>query len=150
MKKGKLSKILGVAAFAAFSAVAAYADHDEFTTDASRLPAPALETIKKAYPDAKVVGIEIDKGFSTEYEVRLSDGTKLDFNSGGDWESVENKAAGAADMFVPDFAKKYVAEKFSAQKITKVSKKAYGFEVDISNGLEIKFDKEGKVIGIDD
>ena len=53
-------------------------------------------------------------------------------------------------MFVPDFAKKYVAEKFSGQKITKVSKKAYGFEVDISNGLEIKFDKEGKVIGIDD
>ena len=150
MKKGKLSKILCVAVFAAFSAVSAYADHDEFTTDTSRLPAPALETITKTYPNAKVVGIEIEKGFSTEYEVRLSDGTKFDFNSGGEWESVENKANGAAEALIPDFAKKYVAANFAGQKITKVSRKAYGFEIDISNGLEVKFDKEGNVIGIDD
>ncbi len=87
----KILKSLFVAVALIGGSIAAYAQQPvqggvgpvvSGTVDNSQLPEAAKTFIKKHYPNRSIV--EVDKGFmSGNYEVELSDGTELDFNSKG-------------------------------------------------------------------
>ncbi len=124
----------------------------EITTDLSKLPAPASEFAAKMFPKAKIVGIEIDTSLTkpVEYEATLSDGSKIEFDSKGAWTEVESKFAGVPASILPEAVAQYLDANYKGQKIKSASKGRYGFEVDLINGLELKFDVSGKFLGIDD
>ena len=125
---------------------------DEITTDLAKLPNAAKEFAAKAFPDAKIVGIEIDTSLlkSVEYDATLSDGSKIEFDSNGAWTDVESKFTGAPTSILPKEVASYVSANYKDQKIKSVSKERYGWEIELINGLELKFDPTGKFVGIDD
>ncbi len=124
---------------------------DEFTQDASKLPEAARTYISQHFPSAKIAGIKIDKDFIVveDYEVMLSDGTELDFRPNGELKEVKNKSAGLPNSVVPENVIAYVSSNYAGQKIVCYECKVYGCEIKLSSGLEIKFDKNGKFLGID-
>lgn len=80
-----------------------------------------------------------------------TDRTEVDFRSDGEWSSVERKYEAVPASVVPAQIQEYVAKSnFPNQYIRKIERNKYTWEIELSNGLEIKFDRQFNVIGFDD
>ena len=89
-----------------------------------------------------------------EYEVRLSDGTQLEFNRGSEWKKIDCEHSSiyrtVPTELIPDRISSYVNTNFAGQSITKIEKKRRGWDVELNSELEIKFNKNFVVTKIDD
>lgn len=115
-------------------------------------PTPAItEFVKTYFPKASVL---IVKPEHDEYEVRLSDGTELEFTRNFEWKKIDcehsNTYTAVPAELVPEQIATYVKTNFADQSITKIEKKRKGWEIELSSELEIKFNKNFVVTKIDD
>ncbi len=116
-----------------------------------KLPVAAQSFIKEYYPETAISYAKKDADLTkTTYEVTLQDGTEIDFNSKGEWDKVDCKRAAVPAALVPAFIAEYVQTSFPGQIIVKIDKERYGYEIELGNDLELKFDKNGKLLNIDD
>lgn len=140
---------LAVIALAGFAASAAA--RDGYTRDVNVLPVAAQTTVANNCK-AKISLIKVEKtlGRVSEYEVILTDGTEISFDRDGNWESVEVKAsASVPEAFVPATIAKYVKETQKKQHIVGIDRDKHGYEVELSNGVEMKFDPQGRFLKFD-
>lgn len=143
-----------MAMMVAVLAVAA-ARADKYTLDRAQLPEAAQQMLKEHFPKGKVAMIKVDRHLlkKTDYDVKLVNGTKIEFNNAGKWTSVDCKSREVPQSLVLKPIKRYVDKNYSGQKIVKIKKKASGYEVKLSDGVELKFDLIGsfrKILGVDD
>lgn len=123
-----------------------------YAHDASVLPEAARTTIANNCK-AKVSLVKIDKslGRVDEYEVILTDGTEITFDRNGNWKSVETaKNKQVPDAFVPKTIKTFVSKNHGGTKIVGLEKERHGYDVELSNGIDMKFDKNGNFVRYDD
>ncbi len=73
---------------------------------------------------------EKDNGF-WEYEVLLSDGSKVEFNEKGEWTSVECKYSEIPVGIIPTVIAEDIAKKYPDLKPYKIEKEVGGYEIDI-------------------
>jgi predicted nucleotide-binding protein (sugar kinase/HSP70/actin superfamily) len=85
-----------------------------------------------------------------EYDVVLTDGSKMEFTSKGEWKSVECKGGAVPADIVPKQIKQYVAKNYPDAKILKIDRDYREYEVYLSNRLELTFNKDFKLVDIDD
>ena len=131
-------------------ACAAYA-RDTYSRDITTLPA-AAQTIVKNNFKAGVSHIKIDKEFGrvSEYDVILTDGSEITFDSKGNWKEIEMRAnASVPSALVPAAINACVKQNQKKVKIIGIEKNRSGYEVELSNGVEMKFNSEGKFIRYD-
>lgn len=146
MKKFLLSLVMSVAAV--FGATAA----DTFAHDASVLPEAARATIASNFK-AKVSIVKIDKDFGriNEYEVILTDGSEIDFDRAGNWKNVEtNRSVSVPSGFIAKPIQDYVKAKHPGTKVVGIEKKRSGYDVELNNGVDLKFNADGKFLKYDD
>lgn len=125
---------------------------DTYAHDASVLPKAAQTTLANNFK-AKVSVVKIEKDFGrvSEYEVILMDGTEVSFDRDGNWENVEvNKDKSVPAAFVPKAISAFVKKNQPGQRIVGIDKERKGFDVELSNGVDIKFDKQGNFLRYDD
>ena len=146
-----MKKIMLTAALLFAGITASLADNDR-PIALDKLPAAAQTFLKTHFADLTLAyAVEDPKFVGSEYEVTYTDRTEVDFRSNGEWSSVERRYAAVPASIVPAQISAYVAKSsFSNQYIKKVERDAYTWEIELSNGIEIKFDKEFHVIDIDD
>ena len=146
-----MKKILVTAALLFAGITVSRADNDRPIT-LEQLPAAAQTFLKTHFADLTLAyAVEDPKFVGSEYEVTYTDRTEVDFRSNGEWSSVERRYAAVPASVVPTQISAYVAKSsFSNQYIKKVERDAYTWEIELSNGIEIKFDREFHVIDIDD
>ena len=148
LKKLTLSTLLFLGGLAS-----AYADGREEPITFERLPQAAQTFLKTHFDTLTVAYIVADhKIMTVEYEVKYTDRTEVDFRADGSWESVERKYAPVPVPIVPKQISDFVASNalFSRQFIRKIERTPYTWEIELSGGLEIKFDAQFNVIGYDD
>lgn len=125
---------------------------DTYARDASVLP-KAAQTVLANNFKAKVNIVKIDKdlGHVKDYEVILTDGTEITFDNDGNWKDVEIGTNGSIPKaFIPQAISDYVKANQPGQKIVGIEKERSGYEVELSNGVDMKFDKAGKFVRYDD
>lgn len=84
------------------------------------------------------------------YELDLSKGIDLEFDKNGDWLEIETpRSVGVPEAIIPQGIKAYVNENYPNEIITSIEKKRYGFEIELGNDLDIKFDKQAGFLSID-
>lgn len=118
---------------------------DTYAHDASVLPKAAQTVIADNFK-AKVSVVKIDKDFGRirEYEVTLTDGTEISFDRNGNWDNVEvNNAKSVPSAFVPKAISDYVGKNQKGTRIVGIDKERNGYDIELSNGVEMKFDKAG-------
>lgn len=54
------------------------------------------------------------------------------------------------EALVPAAIVQYVKTNFDGTVITKIDKERYGYDIELSNDLELKFNKKGQVMEVDD
>lgn len=125
---------------------------DEYVHDSSVLPKAAISTIDNNFK-AKVslVKIEKDWGRITEYEVILTDGTEISFDRQGNWDNIEvNRDKAVPNSLVPQAIRDNVARMQPGQKIIGIDKERRGYDIELTNGIEMKFDTAGNFLRYDD
>ena len=116
-----------------------------------KLPAAAQEFLAANFKDLTLAyAVEDPKFIGSEYEVIYTDRTEVEFDSDGAWTSVGSRYAAVPADIVPEQIKSYVAQTFPNQQVRKIERKRYSWEIELSNGLEIEFDKQFNVTDIDD
>lgn len=133
---------------------AGVAQADKYTIDRSNLPEAAREMLEEHFPKAKVGMIKVDRHLlkKTDYDVKLVNGTKIEFNNAGKWTSIDCKTREVPSSLIPKRIRTYVSKNFPDVKIVKIEKDHKGYEIDLSDGVEVHFDLLGsfKRVEMDD
>ncbi|UIR54725.1 PepSY-like domain-containing protein [Sphingobacterium sp. SRCM116780] len=120
--------------------------------NSNQLPANAQTFIKNNFSTNQISSIieETENLFYKEYKIILKNGTKIDFDKTGNWEEVDGENTAIPLKIVPTAIKNYIAKSFPDTQIVKIKQSNRKYEVEISNGLELQFNKKGQFIKIDD
>ena len=117
---------------------------------AQTLPEAITTFLKQHFPNATITGVEPDQDHGgLEYDVYLNDGTELDFDANNQWETIECRAKAVPATFIPKAIATYVKGNYQLP-IVKIHKEHFGYEIELSNGLDLNFDHSGQFMGMDD
>lgn len=146
-----MKKIL-FALFALFSVGVFVASADNHKViNKSQLPVQAQQFIDKHFAGVEVsLAKEEREILGRSYEVRLANGAKLEFSSKGAWEEVDCRFGEVPAGIVPAEISKFIKENYPDAKVQKIEIDRNDYEVKLSNRLELKFDKEFRLVDIDD
>lgn len=142
-----MKKLLTLLVVTLFAGVA-FADNDR-AVDFNELPQKAQKFIQTNFPNYEVSYAKKDVDFfNSEYEVMLVDGTRIEFSGDGEWKDVECRKSAVPTAIVPKQIAEYVAKKYPDAKILKIDREE-NYDVELSNRLELEFDKKFRLIDID-
>lgn len=114
--------------------------------DRSELPEAALKFLNKHFPGDDIRRVEMDSEWRhVEYDVDLQSGAEVEFRENGDWKDVKaahGQAIPAA--IIPVAISKYVAANYKDLVIIEISRKRGGYEVELSNGIELRLTEDAK------
>ena len=144
-KIGNLVKFLPL-----FTAVFIFsACEEERVVPDSDLPSEAQTFITTHFPGETISEVIRDRDdFKVDYEVFLSNGVALEFSKKGQCKSIQSGTE-LPDSVIPQVILDYVRTNYSGEYIVQWEKEDNGQEVEISNGLELKFDSNGNFKRID-
>lgn len=133
------------------SAFAMIAGADNKPVTFEQLPDAAKTFITSNFKAVKILFASMDDDLiRPDYEVRLADGTEIDFDNDGRLEKIEMKSGAVPSGIVPVQVKDYVKANYQDVLIREYEVGLRHYEVKLSNGLELKFNKSFQLIGIDD
>lgn len=110
----------------------------------------AQQFLQEYFSDVEVtIALEDGSAMRREYDVTLADGTHIEFTSDGRCMEVESRTALPRGI-VPSSIETYVAKHYPTHSILRLEHNRREWEVSLSNGLEITFDRRFRVVSIDD
>ena len=141
----KMKKYLFLMVAVMFSFMSGYA-FDKYSIDRNDLPEAAQNFLKEYFPKAKVGMVKTDKHLlkKTDYDVKLVNGTKIEFNNAGKWTSVDCKTREVPEGIIPKAIRNYVKKNFPDVKIVKIEKTTTKYEVELSDDVELTFNLLGQ------
>jgi uncharacterized protein YxeA len=117
----------------------------------SELPAQAQSFIQKYFNKTDVSYIERDlDGMVYEYNVYLQNGTEIEFNHQGAFQSIDCQRSAVPEGIVPELIASFVALHHPNQMIVEYKVEYRRLKVGLSNDWELEFDLDGNFLGIDD
>lgn len=133
-----------------FSVTSAYAFIDSYKVDRKNLPEEAQQMLEDYFPKAKVSLIKVDRHLlkKTDYDVRLTNGTKIEFSNKGKWTSVDCGSKALPDELVPKTIRNYVEKNYSDVKIVSIRKRNAGYDIGLSDNIELRFNLLGQFKGV--
>ena len=134
-----------------FVLMSAICDARETKVSVNKLPKAAQNMIASNFNGKKVTLVkkDVDANF-INFDVVLNDGTKLEFDSKGEWTELDCKSSTVPSALVPSAISKFVKAQYPNARIVQIERNSRGYEIDLSNGMDIKFDKKFNVVKIDD
>lgn len=151
MKRSIRMMLVALSSIVLCSATAC-ADNDK-PIDVSNLPAKAQTTLTTHFNMQKVVLATIEAGIvNKSYDVVLQNGTKLEFDKKGNLTEVDCKQGTVPANLIPQPIQSYLQATYPGQSVKKIEidrNEQNEHEVELTNGLDITFNKHFKVIDID-
>ena len=130
--------------------VAVWAGNDK-PIQVSEMPKIAQEFIKKHFAGKSVALAKVDTEFMDKnYDVIFTSGEKVEFDKKGNWTKVDCEHSQVPEAIIPVAIQKYVSQHYPDAKVVKIELTDHkGYDVDLSNGIDIEFDKKMRVRDID-
>lgn len=145
-----MKKLITFFALLAASVAVACADNDRAVT-VEMLPQKARTFLQENFPGIKLAYAKQERDFlEVSYEIVSVDGVKVEFDRKGDWTEIEYRYSTIDPELVPQEIRNYVEANYEGASYRKISRDRKKYEVKITYGLELVFDREFRLIGIDD
>lgn len=124
---------------------------DNYSRDINDLPVAAQTVIKNHFKkEVSHIKIEKEWGRVSEYDVVLVDGSEITFDSRGNWKDIEVKGTGSVpSALILNSISTYVKQNQKKARIIGIEKNRSGYEVELSNGVEMKFNLSGQFLRYD-
>lgn len=124
----------------------------EKTIQPNDLPTTATTFLSTYFPTLDIAHAKKEKEglFGREYTVYLNEGTEISFDKNGNW--IEVDGAGNSPIptgFILEPIVTYVTEKYPNAAISSIEKNRNGFEVELTNEIDLEFDSKGAFKRID-
>lgn len=118
---------------------------DKYSINRKDLPEAAREMLDEHFPKAKVSSIKVDRHLlkKTDYDVKLTNGTKIEFSNKGRWTLVDCNKKSVPESLVPKAIRNSVAKKYTGENIVRISRSSLYYIVGLTNGKELKYDRLG-------
>lgn len=118
---------------------------DKYSINRNDLPEAAKEMLDEYFPKAKVSMIKVDRHLlkKADYDVKLTNGTKIEFSNKGKWTNVDCKKKSVPESLVPKAIRNSVAKKYAGEKIVRISRSSLYYTVGLSNDRNLKYDRLG-------
>lgn len=114
------------------------------------LPAKAQTLLNSHFNDQKVMLATIESGVvSRSYDVVLQNGTKLEFDKKGNLTEIDCKQGIVPALLIPQAIKNYLKDNYTGQSVKKIEMNKKEYEVELTNGLDLTFNKHFQLIDID-
>ena len=114
------------------------------------LPTKAQTLLNNHFNGQKVMLATIESGVvSRSYDVVLKNGTKLEFDKKGNLTEIDCKQGIVPVQLIPQAIKEYVKDNYAGQSVKKFEIKRNEYEIELSNGLDLTFNKHFQLIDID-
>ena len=118
---------------------------------AEQLPAAAKAFIANTFPGQEISYAKVDTDFASKtYEVCLNSGIEVEFDRCGIWDKVNCNYNAVPAHLIPACIAMYVKAQFADATVVKIDKDRNGYEVELSNNLELKFNRHGQLVNMDD
>ena len=135
---------LFIIALVSFLVLPACAERDRIIT-VNELPIKA-QAFLKHFTEKKTSFVKIEReGMRKEFDVVFTDGSSIEFNSSGEWTDVTCRQSTVPAEIVPAKIQNFVLKNHPSSTILQIEQFRYGYEVHLSNGLEVKFNKNFEV-----
>lgn len=125
------------------------ADNDKLINK-NELPVKTQQFLDNNFANVKITYAKLERDlFERSYEVVLADGTKLEFTYQGDWKDVDCRYEEVPAAIIPQPIKEYVSSNYPNEKILKIERDRGYYELKLSNRYELTFNKDYKIVDID-
>ena len=110
----------------------------------TQVPPEIQSFVQQNFPNKAITYAEKEwELFGSKYDVVLADGTQIKFDTDNVWVKVKSPTDPVHAALVPAPIAAYVNTNFPSVAIVKLDKEHNGCEVELANGLELKFNKQG-------
>ena len=114
------------------------------------LPVKAQTLLSNHFNGQKVMLATIESGVvSRSFDVVLQNGTKLEFDKKGNLTEIDCKQDTVPDQLIPQAIKNYLMDNYAGQSVKKIEINKNEYEVELTNGLDLTFNKHFQLIDID-
>lgn len=112
-----------------------------------QLPKKAQQTIEQHFASVGFTHATYDAEIGdSNFDVLLADGTQIEFNKRGEWRKVEcRKGAKVPSAMLPADIIDYLTSTHPSGVIVSVERDRNEFDVELNNGVELAFDRKGRV-----
>lgn len=148
----KMNKFIAVAlALGVLSLSPLLADNDRVISLAE-LPKAARSFLNTYFTKQNPSLVTLDNDvLSKTYEVVFADGTRVEFDGKGNWQEVEARRGAVVPAgIVMKTVQSDVASRFAGQSIQHIERKRRGYEVELTNGIELEYNHKGQLQRADD
>lgn len=127
-----------------------FADNDK-PIQVTEMPKGAQSFVKSHFANQSVAVAKMETDFFDKtYDVIFTNGDKVEFDKKGNWTKVDCEHTQVPQAVIPAAIQQYVSKNYPDAKVVKIEKTdRKGFDVDLSNGFDIEFDKKMRVVEID-
>jgi hypothetical protein len=117
----------------------------------SEMPKAAQLFIKNHFADLSVAMAKVETDFlDKNYDVVFTNGNKVEFDKKGNWTNVDCEHTQVPVAILPEAIRQYVTQNYPDAKVLKIEvTDRKGYDVELSNGFELEFDKRMNVIDVD-
>lgn len=117
-----------------------------------QLPVSVKTFVQQSFPGMNITYAEKDLELTGyKYDVVLADGTRIEFDTNDVWDKIERPLTNPVPIaLIPAPIVAHLQANFPDAMILKIDKEHYGYEVELANGLELKFNKQGVLTEVDD
>ena len=143
----KLYRILPMLLVAVLSIALWSCSDDDEPVPVTKLPSSAQTFLNTYFDNVDIISVTKDKD---DYEVLLSNGYSVEFNTSGEWTDVDAPVGKTVPTgFYPAAIDTYISSAYSGSGINEISRIDRGYEVELLNGTDLYFSADGTYIGID-
>jgi hypothetical protein len=130
--------------------LAVFADNDK-PIQVTEMPKEAQSFVKSHFANQSVAVAKMETDFLDKtYDVIFTNGDKVEFDKKGNWTKVDCEHTQVPQAVIPAAIQQYVSKNYPDAKVLKIEKTdRKGFDVDLSNGFDIEFDKKMRVVEVD-
>jgi len=109
------------------------------------LPVRATEFLENHFPQYKIHKFEYYED-DRDYEIKLKSGHEIEFDKYGNWKEIDGEYSPIPKTIIdllPTRIIQYISRNYPRRAIITIEKKNKGYEIELSNSVELKFDMEG-------
>lgn len=117
-----------------------------------QLPAPVKTFVQQTFPGQAITFAQKDLELTGwKYEVFMANGTHIEFDTDDMWDKVEGSMTQPVPMaLIPAPIATHLQANFPGAAVTKIDKESFGYEVELSTGVEMKYNEQGALMEMDD
>lgn len=150
----KSIKLFLALALAVSTTLACSARENDLVVTFDQLPKSSQEFSSKHFNSVKVAQVVKDfDDLTYTWKVYFANGWEIEFLKGGEWKHVDCKQSDVPQTvlaLLPSNVVTYCTKNYPETPIVEIDKERRGYEIELMNGLTLKFDSKGNFVRVDD